>query len=763
MAAPALTTTERAERGLSDLVAAARQALGDTLDSIVLYGSAAEGRLRAVSDVNVIFVLNRFDPARVDAIREPVRVAQAAIRLAPMVLLRDEIPHAASAFAVKFADVVRRHRVLHGSDPFADLAIAHDRLLTRLLQVLLNLRLRLRAAYVTRSFDDQLVPVIVHAASALRSAAATLRDLEGKPRVSPRESLEEIGAGTWRSAFHRRGPADLRRPRIGRPSAGRAAADGVVADRPCRRAARARVDAAQMNPFDLPGPQFLAFYAVLGACVLLLLYVLKQRAEGGDPIRLPSRDPYLIAYLRGGAVETVRLGVAVLVDRQLLQFEGGDSVVRRDKVRPTHGGNDLERAILEECDTAVYPQKLVYDAAPAGNCQTIIRVAAHAHGAAGWPRHAIATAARIRSGDRRARHRRRNQDRRGLGPQSARSFLIVLAFGFAGVALVVNRGRLTALGTRVLADLATLFDALRERAGELRPYASTGELALLMAVFGFGAVPIGAFPFVRAFRAATTSTTRLRHGVRLLECQQLRRWRQQLRRGRQQLRWRRWMWRVRKLVSSVREAHMTDRFGLTWQPALAAGILANLDRIDVVEVIAEEQFGASSRAARALETLAHQVPLLVHGVALGPASTAPVDSRRLDRLARLVDRVEPAFWSEHLACVRAGDIEIGHLAAAPRTGATVDATAANLSRAASIVGSRPMVENIATLMDPPASDRPEAEWISSVIAASGCDLLLDLHNVHANSLNFGFDPIEYLDSSRSGTHRGDPPRRRVLD
>jgi len=192
-------------------------------------------------------------------------------------------------------------------------------------------------------------------------------------------------------------------------------------------------------------------------------------------------------------------------------------------------------------------------------------------------------------------------------------------------------------------------------------------------------------------------------------------------------------------------ADASDRFGLTWQPALAAGILANLDRIDVVEVIAEEQFGASSRATRALETLAKHVPLLVHGVALGPASTAPVDAFRLEKLARLVDRVEPAFWSEHLACVRAGDIEIGHLAAAPRTEATIDATAANLSRAAALVGARPMVENISTLMEPPASDRSEVEWISSVIAASGCDLLLDLHNVHANSLNFGFDPLDYLD------------------
>ena len=190
MAAPALTTAERADRVLADLVPAARTALGDTLDSIVLYGSAAEGRLRPASDVNVIFVLNRFDAARIDALGDPVRVAQAAIRLAPMVLLRDEIPHAAAAFAVKFADIVRRHRVLHGTDPFADLPIARDRLVARLTQVLLNLRLRLRASYLTQ--DDQLIGVIVHAAGALRSAAATLRELEGHARLSPRESLAAV-------------------------------------------------------------------------------------------------------------------------------------------------------------------------------------------------------------------------------------------------------------------------------------------------------------------------------------------------------------------------------------------------------------------------------------------------------------------------------------------------------------------------------------------------------------------------------------------
>ena len=191
MATSALTM-ERAERGLTDLAAAARQALGDTLHSIVLFGSAAEGRLRPASDVNVIFVLNRFEAPRVDGLRDAVRTAQAAIRLAPMILLRDEIPHAASAFAVKFSDIARRHRVLCGDDLFANLAIPRERLLGRLLQVLLNLRLRLRSAYVTRTFDDQLMAVIVHAAGALRSAAATLRELEGQPRLSGRESLAQV-------------------------------------------------------------------------------------------------------------------------------------------------------------------------------------------------------------------------------------------------------------------------------------------------------------------------------------------------------------------------------------------------------------------------------------------------------------------------------------------------------------------------------------------------------------------------------------------
>ena len=208
-----------------------------------------------------------------------------------------------------------------------------------------------------------------------------------------------------------------------------------------------------------------------------------------------------------------------------------------------------------------------------------------------------------------------------------------------------------------------------------------------------------------------------------------------------------------------------DRFGLGWRPELAAAIFANLDRIDVVEVIGDDWFSASSRDLRALRLLSSTVPLFLHGTSLGLASTEPVDRRRLDAIARLVDAVQPMAWSEHLAFVRAGGGEIGHLAAPPRTRATIDGLVRNVARARQIVGSVPILENIATLIDPPLSDMREPEFVRAAIRACETSLLLDLHNLHANATNFGngidlFDdlPIGYVHLAGGRVVRG-----RILD
>jgi uncharacterized protein (UPF0276 family) len=214
---------------------------------------------------------------------------------------------------------------------------------------------------------------------------------------------------------------------------------------------------------------------------------------------------------------------------------------------------------------------------------------------------------------------------------------------------------------------------------------------------------------------------------------------------------------------------VVDRVGLGWRPQLAAGILSNLDKIDIVEVIADDYYDAPAVRVRSLRTLMSQVPLTLHGIGLGPASTGGIDRKRMEQFARLIDQVKPESWSEHLAWVRAGGRELGHLAAPCRNQSTIDATLSNLDLATRMVGRPPLVENIASLIDPPASPLDEAQWLSAVMHGGEAGLLLDLHNVHTNAFNFGFDAFEFLDAiplERVGTIHiagGRPQGERILD
>jgi predicted nucleotidyltransferase len=181
------------EQALGRFVEAARAALGDDLSSVVLFGSAAEDRLRASSDVNLVLVLRRCDPVALDALRPELALASAAIQLRPMLLVESELADAADAFAVKLDDIRRRHRVLFGADPFARLEVPRAAARARLRQVLLNLLLRMRATLATiGDRDEQLARAVADTAGPLRACAAELLELETGSVGSPREALERV-------------------------------------------------------------------------------------------------------------------------------------------------------------------------------------------------------------------------------------------------------------------------------------------------------------------------------------------------------------------------------------------------------------------------------------------------------------------------------------------------------------------------------------------------------------------------------------------
>jgi predicted nucleotidyltransferase len=180
---------------LGTFLAAAREAFSSDLVSAVLFGSAAEDKLAASSDVNLLLVLRTFTPDQIGRMRDAFLAAEAAIKLRVMFVLEDELSTAAEFFAQKFADILRRHRTVLGKDVLASLKLKRPAEIFRLRQILLNLVLRLREAAVARGHrPEQVALILADSLGPLRAACATLLELEGTPMADSTAALAAVAA-----------------------------------------------------------------------------------------------------------------------------------------------------------------------------------------------------------------------------------------------------------------------------------------------------------------------------------------------------------------------------------------------------------------------------------------------------------------------------------------------------------------------------------------------------------------------------------------
>jgi len=180
---------------LTDFLDALTQVLGTELRCVVLFGSAAEGRLRATSDINVLVVADSITEAQLNALGETLRAGRAAAGLTVMFLESGEFGAACESFAMKFADIKVRHRLLYGEDPFAGSGIQRAAAVRRLGQVLLNLKVRLRERYtLDGDHPDRLAAVLADLTGPVRVGAATLLALYDGQERAPKAALEEYCA-----------------------------------------------------------------------------------------------------------------------------------------------------------------------------------------------------------------------------------------------------------------------------------------------------------------------------------------------------------------------------------------------------------------------------------------------------------------------------------------------------------------------------------------------------------------------------------------
>jgi uncharacterized protein (UPF0276 family) len=184
--------------------------------------------------------------------------------------------------------------------------------------------------------------------------------------------------------------------------------------------------------------------------------------------------------------------------------------------------------------------------------------------------------------------------------------------------------------------------------------------------------------------------------------------------------------------------------GVGWRPELALAIDRRRD-LGFVEVLAED-FDPSGPLLAAVEALRRRgVSVVPHGVSLSLGGAEPPSPARLDSLARLAARLDAPLVSEHLAFVRAGGIESGHLLPLPWTKAALDVVVENVRRAKEALPVPLALENVASLIRWPGSEMDEATFLAEVLERADVLLLLDVENVYANARNHGFDPLAYLD------------------
>lgn len=185
--------------------------------------------------------------------------------------------------------------------------------------------------------------------------------------------------------------------------------------------------------------------------------------------------------------------------------------------------------------------------------------------------------------------------------------------------------------------------------------------------------------------------------------------------------------------------------GIGWRREIA-GVIADLTP-GFCEVIAES-IPIRRRRARPdtalLDLVRRGVPVIPHGVALSLGSVEPVQPKRIQRLAACVRALRAPLVSEHIAFVRAGGIEAGHLLPVPRTREAIDVLADNIARTREQLDVPLAVENIASFVEWPESDLTESEFLTELVDRTGVLLVLDVANVYANARNRDRDPSREL-------------------
>lgn len=172
-------------------------------------------------------------------------------------------------------------------------------------------------------------------------------------------------------------------------------------------------------------------------------------------------------------------------------------------------------------------------------------------------------------------------------------------------------------------------------------------------------------------------------------------------------------------------------------------LLAQRPPLPWVEVLADNYFG-DGLALRHLDEVRCLYPVTLHAVGMSLGSTDPLDRAYLARLERLIERIEPAWVSDHLAWISTGGVYLHELLPLPCTEESLAHVARRIDQVQEILGRQLLIENPSSYLTFHEADMPEEQFLARLVQRTGCALLLDVNNLYVSASNHGWDAPAYL-------------------
>ena len=184
--------------------------------------------------------------------------------------------------------------------------------------------------------------------------------------------------------------------------------------------------------------------------------------------------------------------------------------------------------------------------------------------------------------------------------------------------------------------------------------------------------------------------------------------------------------------------------GVGYKPQHFSDILTGSDPVKWLEIHAENYMGAGGRPIAQLRHLAALFPISCHGVGLSIGGEGALDGDHLARLKQLIDWLNPASFSEHLAWSSHDAAFLNDLLPLPYDGATLDRVVRHIDQVQAVLGRRMLLENPSTYLAFAQTEMSEIAFLTAIARRTGCGLLLDVNNVHVSCTNQKTDPTAYI-------------------